>query len=88
MQGLGRAIISFEAHGHRLVAIGNQLRWSKNWRTFHDFLFDYIRAVFTPEWGNTELAKTESNCHQLIRWYRKVCEYQRTSLASLKQGEI
>ncbi len=88
MQGLGRPIISFEAHGHRLVAVRNRIYWSKNWRTFHDFLFDYIRAVLTPEWGNAELAKPEGNCHPLISWYRKVCEHQRTSLASLKQGEI
>jgi hypothetical protein len=58
MQGLGRPIISFENHGYRIVAIGKQLRWSKAWRTFPDFLFDYIKIVLTPEWGNAELKKS------------------------------
>jgi hypothetical protein len=82
MQGLGRPIISFENHGFRVVAIGKQLRWSRNWRTFPDFLFDYIKYVFTPEWGNAELKKPESEQHPLLGWYRKVCEFQRTHLAS------
>jgi hypothetical protein len=76
MQGLGRPIISFEDHGYRIVAIGNQLRWSKAWRTFPDFLFDYIKYVLTPEWGNAELKKPESERHPLLDWYRKVCEFQ------------
>ena len=51
MQGLGRPIISVEYQGYRLVAVGSALHWGKTWRTFHDFLFAYIRTVFTPEWG-------------------------------------
>jgi hypothetical protein len=76
MQGLGRPIISVESHGYRIVAIGNLLRSSNRWRTFHDFLFDYIRIVLTPEWGNAELAKPDADRHPLIRWYRKLCEFQ------------
>jgi hypothetical protein len=51
MQGLGRPIISFESNGYRLVAVGNEIRWSNRWRTFHDFLTDYIKYLLTPEWG-------------------------------------
>jgi SEC-C motif len=82
MQGLGRPIVSFENHGFRFVAIGKELRWSRTWRTFPDFLFDYIKYVFTPEWGNAELKKPESEQHPLLRWYRKVCDFQRMHLAS------
>lgn len=82
MQGLGRPIISFENQGFRFVAIGKELRWSRSWRTFPDFLFDYIKYVFTPEWGNAELKKPEIEQHPLLGWYRKVCEFQRMHLAS------
>ena len=85
MQGLGRPIISFESHGHRFVAVGEKLYWSKTWHTFHDFLFNYIKATLTPEWGQAELAKPESDRHSLIRWYHKICEYQQTAF---KQGGI
>ena len=52
MQGLGRPISSFEdhQHGYRIVCVANQVRWSKGWRTFFDFLSDY-KGVMTPEWG-------------------------------------
>jgi len=82
MQGLGRPIISLESHGYRIVAVGNTLRWSNRWRTFHDFLFDYIKVVLTPVWGNAELAKPEADRHPLIRWYRKVCELQKAQAAA------
>src|ERR1044072_5207548 len=77
MQGLGRPIISFEDHGFRIVCVGKQVRWSKAWRTFPDFLFDYIKTVLTPEWGNAELKKPEAERHPLLRWYHKVCTFQR-----------
>ena len=72
MQGLGRPIISCESHGYRLVVVGNQVRWSTRWATFVDFLFDYIRAIFTPEWGQAELAKPESDQHPLMHWMRRI----------------
>ena len=84
VQGLGRPIISFEDNnGYRIVAIGNEVRWSKTWRTFPDFLFDYIKYILTPEWGNAELDKPESERHPLLGWYHKVCDFQR---AALKPG--
>jgi hypothetical protein len=81
MQGLGRPIISFENHGYRVVCVGKEVRWSKTWRTFPDFLFDYIKHVLTPEWGNAELKKPEVERHPLIRWYQKVCLFQQAQLA-------
>lgn len=86
VQGLGRPIISFESNGYRIVCIGNKIRWSKVWRTFPDFLFDYIKFILTPEWGNAELKKPESARHPLIKWYHKVCDFQRAHLSSEKGG--
>jgi hypothetical protein len=86
LQGLGQPIISFEDRGYRIVAIGTQLRWSKGWRTFPDFLFDYIKLVLTPEWGNAELAKPEAQRHPLLDWYRKVCDFQRAHQTSALNG--
>ena len=42
-QGLGKPIVSAEVKGHRFVAVKNRLMHSKGWRTFHDFLIDYLR---------------------------------------------
>src|SRR5260370_37845448 len=69
MQGLGQPIISFEDHGYRIVAIGKQLRWSKGWRTFPDFLFDYIKLVLTPEMSADVVSRvmTRRHCHGCSR---------------------
>lgn len=87
MQGLGNPIISWQDHGYRLIAIGSQIRWSKGWLTFPDFLFDYIKTVLTPEWGNAELVKSEEKRHPLLRWYQKLCVFQQAHAGSRK-GEI
>lgn len=87
MQGLGRPIISFEDHGFRIVAVGNEVRWSKSWITFQDFLLDYIKAVFTPAWGAAELAKPDAQRHPLLDWFTRVGNFFRANAGS-KQGTI
>jgi hypothetical protein len=78
MQGLGRPIVSWEdTNGVRFVAVGMTVRWSKGWRTFPDFLSDFIKITLTPEWGNAELKKPLEERHPLLRWYHQLCEFQR-----------
>jgi hypothetical protein len=87
MQGLGRQIVSFESHGFRLVAVGNEVSWSRGWRTFHDFLLDYIKAVLTPEWGVAELAKPEGERHPLANWFLRVGSFLQAR-AGPQRGEV
>ena len=55
-QGLGRQIISIEFKGYRFVAVGDRLHYGK-WKTFEDFLGDYIKKTLGEAWGNEELRK-------------------------------
>src|SRR3984893_795380 len=87
MPGFGRPIISFEAQGYRLVAVGNEIRWSTTWVTFVDFLFDYIKAMLTPTWGQAELSKPEAEQHPLLEWMRRINDFRRAH-ANSKQGKI
>jgi hypothetical protein len=75
-QGLGNPIVSGEAFGQRFVAVKNRLLFSKKWRTFHDFLGDYIKKTMGPEWGNAELAKPFEQRHPILVWYHHVCMHQ------------
>lgn len=83
-QGLGRPIISTEAHEHRIVAVGNRLFFSKGWRTFHDFLFDYIKDALGREWGAAEQQKPLEQRHPIMQWNAKLGELPRTK----PRGEI
>jgi hypothetical protein len=77
-QGLGKPIISVDFNGRRLVAVKNRFLHSKRWRTFQDFLLDYIKIAIGPEWGNSEIAKPFEERHPILAWYQRICEYQRT----------
>lgn len=84
--GNTRRIISADFNGYKIVAVGNQLHYSKKWRTFHDFLFDYIKNVLGPEWGNSELRKDFAERHPIIQWYKFLCDFQRKH--TIKEGNI
>jgi hypothetical protein len=76
-QGLGRPIVSAEFHGFRFVAVRGRLHYSNRWKTFHDFLHEYIKIVLDgAEWGNNELKKPAETRHPLLNWYETAVRYQ------------
>ncbi len=85
-QGMGRPIISTVFKGYRFVAVGNRAYYSPKWKTFHDFLFYYIKDVLGSDWGNAEIAKPFEERHPILQWYHKVCLYQKETIE--KTGEI
>lgn len=85
-QGLGRPIISIEHQGYRFVAVGSRMHYSKNWKTFTDFLADYIKMTIGAEWGNAELKKPFEERHPVIQWYHHICLLQQAHVQ--KRGEI
>lgn len=76
-QGLGRSIISLEHKGYRLVAVGNRMYYSQKWKTFHDFLLEYIRMMFGKDWGQSELKKPFEGRHPVVQWYEMAHKYMR-----------
>ena len=78
-QGLGRPIVSAEARGTRFVAVKNRLMHSRKWKTFIDFLGDYIKtAIGAGGWGTNEIkTKPLHERHPVLQWYDRVCARQR-----------
>ncbi len=74
-QGFGRPIISIDHKGYRFVAVGNKLHYGK-WKSFPDFLADYIKQALGTAWGNGEIAKPLAERHPILQWYDKICRLQ------------
>lgn len=81
-----RDTISVDFKEHKFVAVGNQLHYSKTWKTFHDFLFDYIKNCLGSDWGNSELQKDFQKKHPILQWYKLLCDFQKKHIT--KKGEI
>ncbi|MEI6002265.1 SEC-C domain-containing protein [Paraburkholderia bengalensis] len=80
-QGLGKPIIAASMeNGVRFVAVRNRVMYSEKWKTFHDFLGDYIRSTIGTDWGNAELKKPLDQRHPILLWYNMVCEQQRLTI--------
>jgi hypothetical protein len=77
-QGLGRPIISITSAGRRFVAVGAKLLASDRWKTFHDFLFDYVREKFDRDWLNSESRKAEPR-HPLVVHLERAIEARKAS---------
>ena len=73
--GKVRAIIHEDFKGFKLVAVGNQLHYSKNWKTFPDFLKTYMAHVLGKAWGSAELEKPYEERHQILQWYEDMCRF-------------
>lgn len=71
-----RPVIQTDHKGYKFVAVGSELLYSKQWRTFPDFLADYIKHVLSPAWGKAELAKPLDARHEIMKWYDGMCRYQ------------
>jgi hypothetical protein len=61
-------------------------RRSKTWKTFHDFLFEYIKHLLTPEWGQPESAKPALEQHPLIRWIKQIADFRNAATNKNKLG--
>ena len=85
-QGEVRPIISLDHQGYKFVAVGNRFHYSKKWKTFHDFLFDYIKYILDSEWGNSELNKPLQQRHPIMQWYDSLCHFQKKHIE--REGEV
>ena len=81
-QGLGRPIISTEWKGYRFVAVSDHMYYGK-WKSFPDFLADYIKFALGSDWGNAEIAKSLQDRHPVMQWYDKICRLQHQRLEML-----
>ncbi len=84
-QGSGRPIISAAVGDMRAVAVGNQLYQTKA-KTFQEFLWEYIKSVFTSEWGNAELEKPPDKRHPVLNWYQEAAKYINARI--LERGKV
>lgn len=66
-QGKGRPIVSFKDAKNQMVAVGNTVHWSTNWKTFPDFLMDYIKGKLGKDWITAEIAKAPQQQHPLVQ---------------------
>lgn len=84
-QGLGKQIISCEAHGYRLVAVGNQRHYEKveRWKTFHDFLLHYFCNFFDKAWADQEKAKPLESRHPVFVWREMTFQFMRANQTGL-----
>jgi hypothetical protein len=84
-QGLGRPIVAAKMRDHQLVVVGDRMLCSANWRTFHDFLRDFLFSFLGQQWLATEREKVAAEQHRIVRWYDQVVEDVRLT-ASMRRG--
>ena len=49
--------------------MGNRTYCSERWRTFHDFLRDYLFDLFGKDWFDAERAKPGESRHRIMHWF-------------------
>lgn len=86
-QGLGRPIVSLKVNGQQMVVAGNTLYRSEKWKTFSDFLSDYIFIVLGREWREAELKRSLEERHPIMQWHEEYSQFLKRAGVT-KSGEI
>ena len=74
--------------GHRIVAFGNTVA-TGTWKTFGDFLKDYLVEKLTSSWGTPEIqTKALEDRHPVLQWYDALCEFQKRNLHTANEDGI
>jgi len=79
-QGLGKPIIAAKFKDQQVVAVGNTVYLSPKWKTFPDFLSDYLVSTIGKEWGNSEIKKIFKERHTILQWYDAFCKLKQKYL--------
>jgi hypothetical protein len=64
-----------EFQGHSLVGVRNRLYYSKKWRFFSDFLFEYGPLILGREWLDVQKASSRAEHHPAYVWHKQAYEY-------------
>lgn len=79
-QGFGKPIISTLSNGIRFIAVGDKIFRSAKWKSFHDFLQDYIKSLIDNRWADNELKKPHTERHPLMIWYEMTVRHNNQHL--------
>jgi hypothetical protein len=73
-QGLGRPIVSGAMGDTRFVGVGNNLHYSKNWKTFHDFLRHFFLDSLGRDWLKAQASLPPEQQHIVLRWHERAMQ--------------
>ena len=73
-QGLGRRIVSGAWNDTRFVAVGKTLHYSKNWKTFHDFLRHFFLDSLGRDWLSAQATLPPEQQHIVLRWHDRAMQ--------------
>jgi hypothetical protein len=68
-----RAPVATYHAGNAIIAVGQRIlrdTVEKPWKSFHDFLFNYLGSLIEQEWFRTEAAKPVQQRHPIMQWYQ------------------
>ena len=72
-----RPVIHADFNGYKFVAVGSKLYYSKDWKTFPDFLLEFIKLILGKDWGKDELSKPLESRHAIMKWDDAMCRFQK-----------
>lgn len=82
--GKGKPMIHTEWQGKQVIAVGNHLFISPKWKTFHDFLFDYLKHEFGKDWWEKEGKKKGQAKHPVVLWCQSTVKTQKQEQSKQK----
>ncbi|HYX37911.1 MAG TPA: SEC-C domain-containing protein [Oligoflexus sp.] len=75
--GFVRPIVNCDFNGQKFIAVGSMLYWQSNWKTFVDFLFDFLKITMGADWWKKEFTKTIDKRNPMCKWATEMHDFER-----------
>ena len=85
-EGGAKPVMAARANGTTMVAVGSRIRASETWRTFADFLVDYVLDEVGVDWFEAERKRPAAEQHPLVQL--RASFYEFTASQEVKDGMI
>jgi len=85
--GKVKSIIHATHQNKKFMAVGSTLYFSEKWKTFPDFLFEFVWRIFGKEWYDNECTKNINEQNEIVKWFNKSLEFSQNQIPN-KDGLI
>jgi hypothetical protein len=75
-----KSIIHTYSKNKKFLAVGSNLYFSEKWKTFPDFLFEFVWRIFGKEWYDSETSKSIYEQNEIVKWFNKSLEFSESQI--------
>lgn len=72
-------LVTWKWKDHRIVCVGSDIHYGREWKSFHDFLLDYIWILCDQNWVMRQYELEVAQRHVVLQWHDSLKRFTENS---------